>query len=164
MDEGVDRYAQLPKYLAAASALFHDPDGRVLLVKPTYRDGWLLPGGGMEPVEYPWETTRREVKEELALELEGEPRLLAVDWTRPRPGGRPGLVAFVFDGGMLTEQQAKERITLPPEELSAWDFVAPDDWPAYVSVGIARRLASCGVALIEERVLYLQDGRLDTDT
>ncbi len=159
MDEEADRYARLPKYLAASAALFHDPDGRALLVKPTYRDGWLLPGGGMEPNEYPWETTRREVKEELGLDLEGPPRLLAVDWTRPRPGGRPGLVAFVFDGGLLTAEEAKARITLPADELADWRLVAADEWEEYVTPGIARRLAACYVALDQDSPVYLQDGR-----
>lgn len=33
----------------SAAALFTDLLGRVLLVKPTYREQWLLPGGGAEP-------------------------------------------------------------------------------------------------------------------
>jgi 8-oxo-dGTP diphosphatase len=97
------RYGRLPKHLAAARVLFHDEQGRVLLVKLTYRDDtWLTPGGGMDPGEYPWETARREVKEELDIDLSGPGRLLGVDWTRPRPDGRPALVAFLFDGGLLT--------------------------------------------------------------
>jgi len=29
----------------AAGVLFRDAQGRVLLVKPTYKDGWDIPGG-----------------------------------------------------------------------------------------------------------------------
>ena len=38
-------YARLPTMFAAAAALFTSADGRVLLVKPNYRDHWSLPGG-----------------------------------------------------------------------------------------------------------------------
>lgn len=158
MSDTAERYAKLPKHLAAASALFHDPDERVLLVKPTYRDGWLLPGGGLEPGEYPWEATRREIEEELGLQLDGEPRLLAVDWTGPRPGGRPSLVVFVFDGGVMTTDEAKQRISLPPDELSEWRFVAAVDWQQHVSACIARRLGACTQALKQHSAVYLQDG------
>lgn len=159
MNDSADRYASLPKHLAAASAFFHDLDGRVLLVKPTYRDSWLLPGGGMEADEYPAETARREIKEELDLDLAGSSRLLAVDWTRPRPGGRPALVAFVFDGGTLTANQAEARITLPADELSDWQFVSAEDWNHYVNARITRRLEACVRALAEDRTVYLHDGR-----
>ena len=38
-------YARLPTMFGAAAALFTDAAGRVLLVKPNYRDHWSLPGG-----------------------------------------------------------------------------------------------------------------------
>ena len=56
-------YASLPKHMAGAGAIFHDPDGKVLLVKPFYRDAWEIPGGGLESGEYPFQAVAREVKE-----------------------------------------------------------------------------------------------------
>ncbi|MFE7359162.1 NUDIX domain-containing protein [Streptomyces sp. NPDC057543] len=55
---------------------------RVLLVKPTYREQWLLPGGGAEPGESPEHACRREVHEELGL-LRTSGRVLAVNWLAP---------------------------------------------------------------------------------
>lgn len=158
MNAEADRYATLPKHLAAASVIFHDLDGRILLVKPTYRDGWLLPGGSMEADEYPWETARREIKEELDIDLTRPSRLVAVDWTRPRPGGRPSLVAFVFDGGVLSADDAKGQIHLPADELSDWALVGADEWDDYVTPGIAERLRACSRALADGHTAYLQDG------
>src|SRR6202042_1722416 len=60
-------YAQLPTMFGAAGALFTDDAGRVLLVKPNYRDHWSLPGGILEEGEPPHEACRREVLEELGL-------------------------------------------------------------------------------------------------
>jgi len=73
-------YASLPKQIAGAGAILHDGLERILLVRPSYRqDTWEIPGGGMEAGEYPWQTARREVKEELGLDL-APGRLLVVDW------------------------------------------------------------------------------------
>lgn len=48
-----------------AAAIITDQIGRVLLVRPTYRedDRWLLPGGVVEPGEHPHLTCRREITE-----------------------------------------------------------------------------------------------------
>jgi hypothetical protein len=39
-------YAEYAKTPIVAMALITDPAGRVLIVKPTYKKGWLLLGGG----------------------------------------------------------------------------------------------------------------------
>jgi ADP-ribose pyrophosphatase YjhB (NUDIX family) len=44
-------------------------DGQVLLVKPTYMDGWFFPGGGVERHETLEQAARREAKEEVGAEL-----------------------------------------------------------------------------------------------
>jgi 8-oxo-dGTP pyrophosphatase MutT (NUDIX family) len=58
-------------------ALLSD-DGRVLLVLHTYGPRrWELPGGGLHRHETPLEGVRREVREELSVELP-DPKLIAV--------------------------------------------------------------------------------------
>jgi 8-oxo-dGTP pyrophosphatase MutT (NUDIX family) len=86
----------------AAGVLYFDGPGRVLLVHPTYKDGWDLPGGYLVPGETPTSALRRELVEELGADLPiGD--LLVVDWA---PNGREGdKVLFVFDGGELTDGQ-----------------------------------------------------------
>jgi 8-oxo-dGTP diphosphatase len=59
----------------AAGALFCDDAGRVLLVKPTYKEGWDLPGGYVEPGETPTEACVREIKEELGSAVRSDPCL-----------------------------------------------------------------------------------------
>ena len=41
-------FASLPGVVVSAAALITDPAGRVLLVKPNYRDHWSLAGGILE--------------------------------------------------------------------------------------------------------------------
>lgn len=121
-------YAQLPRHLAAAAAVFHDA-GRVLLVKPNYRVGtWELPGGAMSHEDsHPFVTASREVNEELGLDLDPKASLLAVDWV-PTLDGRPALANYVFDGGRLTAAQAVRAIRLQVDELEAWQLAGAEDW------------------------------------
>jgi 8-oxo-dGTP pyrophosphatase MutT (NUDIX family) len=50
-----------------------DTDGRVVFVRHTYGDrrAWELPGGGLRRREDPEVAVRREMREELGVELEG---------------------------------------------------------------------------------------------
>ena len=57
-----------------------DDAGRVLLVEQTYRHGWYLPGGGVRRKEALDATLRRELREEVGIELTAEPQLLGVYW------------------------------------------------------------------------------------
>ncbi|OHA17403.1 MAG: hypothetical protein A3H57_00940 [Candidatus Taylorbacteria bacterium RIFCSPLOWO2_02_FULL_43_11] len=63
----------------ASSVLFFNDKGEMLIVKPSYRDYWLMPGGGVELNEFPLGAAIREVKEELGLTKELF-HLVAVDY------------------------------------------------------------------------------------
>lgn len=67
----------------AAGALFRDADGRMLLVDPTYKPTWDLPGGDVEKDESPQATCRREIGEELGPDR-ASGRVLVID-SVPRP-------------------------------------------------------------------------------
>ena len=104
-------YASLPKHIAGAGAIFHNADGKVLLVKPSYRDTWEIPGGGLEHGEFPFQAAAREVGEETGLELRPG-RLLAVDWVPPQDDGRPALANFLRQlrrGGCRGQRPAAAR-------------------------------------------------------
>ena len=61
----------LPRIPASAGALIFDDAGRLLVVNPTYKAHWTVPGGIMEADgETPWEACRREVHEEVGLVVE----------------------------------------------------------------------------------------------
>ncbi|ANJ10282.1 NUDIX domain-containing protein [Streptomyces parvulus] len=113
--------AGLPRVLAGAAALFRDAGGRVLLVEPNYREGWALPGGTIESDdgETPRQGARRETLEEIGLDVPLG-RLLAVDWVAGT--GRPPIVAYLYDGGVLSEEELK-AIRLQEEELLSWRLV-----------------------------------------
>ena len=101
--------------VVAAGALITDPAGRVLIVKPNYRDHWTLPGGVCEQGEPPHAGCAREVEEEVGLVLPPG-ALLAVDWSQPYGLGARPIMHFVFDGGTVSEST---RIVVQEEELDS---------------------------------------------
>jgi len=124
--------------VGAAAALFTNPAGRVLLVKPNYRDHWLLPGGILEDGEAPHAGCRREVSEELWLDIEPGP-LLALGWAAPE-GARPKpIVVFIFDGGVLADDVP---IRLQESELDEYRFVAGGDLDRYLPPVMSDRVSA----------------------
>src|ERR1700685_2518772 len=83
-----DEY-QLPAVPASAGALIFDRRGRLLILRPTYKSGWTIPGGVMEADgETPWQACQREVREECGLHLTSG-TLVCMDF-RLRREGNPG--------------------------------------------------------------------------
>ncbi|MFD2081707.1 ADP-ribose pyrophosphatase YjhB, NUDIX family [Actinopolymorpha cephalotaxi] len=159
-DSSPEQYARtLPRKRMGAGVLLLDPDGRVLLVEPTYKDHWEVPGGVVEADESPNEAARRELKEELDL---SQPlgRLLAVDWVPPQEGRTEGLM-MIFDGGVVPPAVAAE-ISVPAEELRGWAFCSPQEAAVRLSPLLARRVSACVAARETGSVAYLEDGQLVT--
>src|SRR5215212_963937 len=61
-----------PKFTVGVVGLVHDEEGRILLLKHTYRPGkpWGLPGGGLRPGESLEDCIRREVQEEANIKIQ----------------------------------------------------------------------------------------------
>ena len=147
----------LPRIPASAGALIFDGDGRLLIVNPTYKAHWTIPGGIMEADgETPWEACRREVREEVGLVVE-QGRLVAVDFLRPKPA-KPGGLRFLFDCGVLPEA-ILGSITLQQEELSEHRLVEPAEALELLSGPLRRRVGAALKVLDRNESVYLEDGR-----
>ena len=156
-------YATLPKHIAGAGVILHDGHGRVVLVRPRYRhDTWEIPGGAMEPGEHPWQTARREVAEELGIDL-APARLLVVDWVPAQPDGRPPLANFLFDGGTITEHWLKENARLASDELTHWCLADAADLDSLLIPLLAGRVRAALHALANGTAAYLHGGRHPED-
>ena len=128
-----DRFAT-PR--VAAGVLFRDAAGRVLLVKPTYKDGWEIPGGYVETGESPRAAAAREVEEELGLDVDLA-AMLVLDWA-PHPAEGDKLL-IIFDGGRL-DQPDLDRLVVAQHELSAARFFAVDQLADVLPDRLARRV------------------------
>ena len=146
--------ASLPAIPASAGALIFDRAGRLLILKPTYKSGWTIPGGVMEADgESPWEACRREVREETGIEAR-EGRLACMDFRRPRPGN-PGGIRFLFDCGAFDDQDLA-TITVQAAEISEYRFAAVPEALSLLRKPIRRRVRA---ATAGRRLVYLEDGR-----
>ncbi|MFF4850601.1 NUDIX domain-containing protein [Streptomyces sp. NPDC001194] len=110
------------KATASAAAIVRDEQGRVLIVNPVYKERWNLPGGHIEEGELPTAAARREVREEIGLDLEiGD--LLVTAWVTRAEGSH---VFYVFDGPRLSPEQ-QQAITLQESEIGEIRFCLPED-------------------------------------
>lgn len=145
-----------PKRPVGSGALFLNQAGELLLVKPAYKKGWLIPGGSVEE-ESPREACQREVKEEIGLTIPIT-KLLTIDSITYQPHRRAGL-QFTFYGGMLDEEQIK-KINLPSEELSEFIFVPLEQLSDYLRESKVSRYKLSLKAYQENIIYYLEDGKL----
>jgi len=111
-------HAAAPSYAVGAVAVVRDADERVLLLRERHHSGWGLPGGLLRRREQPVNAVRRELAEEVALDIPetafGRPSVV-VDASAHRVD-----VVFVVDRPAGVEPVAQE-----PEVLEArWFTIA----------------------------------------
>lgn len=147
MDDGTTPPMATPR--VAAGALIRDAEGRILIVRPTYKDGWDIPGGYVEPGESPAAACRREMGEELGLDRKPG-RLLLVDWApHPEEGDK---LLFVFDGGTLS---SLDDITPDGEEIAEVNFVQVSEIGGLMPARLVRRIET---ASMQPRDSYAESG------
>ena len=144
----------LPAIPASAGALIFDRDGGLLILKPTYKKGWTIPGGVMEADgETPWQACQREVREECGLQVR-RGRLVCVDFRRPRPG-RPGGIRFLFDCGAFGPKTLAS-VVLQAEEIAESRILPLPEALPLLSKPVRRRVRAAARA---SSLVYLEDGR-----
>ena len=144
---------EIPRIPASAGALIYDDDGRLLILKPSYKKGWTIPGGQVDPGESPWQACVREAHEECGLRVTTG-RLVCVDFRPARPD-RPGGVRFVFDCGTLPAA-ALAAIRLQEDEIEEHRLLPVAEALELLSGPIRRRVAN---AAGRDSCIYLEDGR-----
>jgi 8-oxo-dGTP diphosphatase len=140
---------------AAAGVLYVNSDGDPLLLMPTYKKHWDLPGGIVDCGESPKAAAIREVREELGLEVIVG-RLLVVDYL-PAARRRPEMVAYIFDGGHIDTA----KIVVDGVEIVDWDWTtaAAQVHRLHTAPILARRIqAALAARQDSECCYYLENG------
>jgi len=137
------------------TALITDVNGKVLIVKPEHKEGWIFPGGYVEVGESPSKACQREIGSELGVEIQRPDRLLSVDYH----SRSSEYIMFIFDGGTFTTDIIASIKLLP--RLLDCKFVEPEEALSLLRPNSARRLmptiearAKGTVAYLEHQVLF----------
>jgi ADP-ribose pyrophosphatase YjhB (NUDIX family) len=150
----VNAWPGVPRVPASAGAAIWDPAGRLLILKPTYKKGWTLPGGQIyDDGESPWEACQRETREECGLFVE-RGRLACVDYLPPK-SSRPGGVRFLFDCGTFP-RKAFDGLVLQEAEIVDYRLAELDEALELLSGPLRRRISQTAG---RTDCIYLEDGR-----
>lgn len=144
----------LPTKRVIAQGLITDGEGRALLCELTYKKEWDLPGGVVDRHESPAAAVRREVAEELQLDVEvGE--LLEVNWL-PAYKQWDDALLLVFNLGVHPE--ARVDAVLQRSEIAGIHWCDIERVREHCAPYAARHLERLLQRQAGDNTLYLEDG------
>ncbi|MGZ3775187.1 MAG: NUDIX domain-containing protein [Pseudobdellovibrionaceae bacterium] len=144
----------LPKKRMGVGVLLFLED-KILILKPNYKNHWLLPGGVVDLNESPRDAAVREIHEELGLRIEMK-QLLAVDYLH-KVGDRSECVQFLFSGGNLSKEQV-DSIRLQDAEISDMQFVELSE--AKILLSESTRIRLSFIETSPQKSIYLENGKI----
>jgi 8-oxo-dGTP pyrophosphatase MutT (NUDIX family) len=108
-----------PSYTVGALVAVRDGD-RLLLLRPSYRTGWGLPGGMLQRGESPENAAVREAEEELGIRVEVTgPGTLVLD-------AGPRRIDFVYPAQTLDGESEPRRAS---PEVAEWRWFGMEELP-----------------------------------
>lgn len=152
-----DFYKNLPKKRVGAGVLVFNKRGELLILKPSYKDYWTIPGGAVEENESPRQAAYREAKEEIGIDFV-ELKFLCVDYTAAQDDKNESL-QFIFDGGILPP---KQNILIDGKEIIDYKFADIQEAAELLGGlkrGLVRRLPKCLEVLKNGSSVYLEEGK-----
>ena len=115
------RLIRRPHIHGALVAIWHN--NKLLLVRTSYRRGYGLPGGGLQPSESAREAAVREVNEELGLAIEGS--CLQEPWTiTEQQRGRRNTVTIFTLPWVQPLTNSKEGLVRPTLEIDQLEIIS----------------------------------------
>ena len=148
----------IPRKRMASGVLLFNKEEKLLIVKPSYKDYWSMPGGIIDANESPRQTALREVTEEIGIQPE-QCQFLCLDYISAEKE-RDEMLEFTFYGGKLDQKQI-ENIKIDEDEISDYKFVDTDEaMDLFGGKGskLGKKLPKYLEALKQETVIYLENG------
>ena len=149
----------LPKKRMASGVIIRDIDERILMVKPSYKLNLEIPGGVVEKDESPYDACKRELKEEVGLDLIIE-RMLCVDYNKADDKETESLM-FIFYGGCI-EKDIIEKIRVDGEEILSFEFMSLEELKDKATDSLYRRIEKSIEAIERQTIYYLENQLLVT--
>lgn len=134
-----------PSYTVAAMVCIRRPDDAMLVVRTSYREGWVFPGGLCDRGEVPHDTAVREVTEEVGLHVQPEAHpIVLIDPDMRR-------MDFVFFATVPLD--AADTVSVDPAEIAEARWISRGDIPALeaterTSVGRVLAAADAGESVV----------------
>jgi 8-oxo-dGTP pyrophosphatase MutT (NUDIX family) len=149
-----EEYAKiLPRKHVGTAIIFFNIKGELLILKPDYKDSWLIPGGSTDNDESPLHSAIREVKEEIGLDT---PDLQLVGiYYGVKKGVFTDSLKFIFFGGTLADNQIAQ-IKLQTEELEEYKFLSPNEAIPLLSPSLQKSIPQCLEAIKNKTMVYVE--------
>ena len=157
---GSDYYNSLPKKRMGSGVLFFNNKGELLVLKPSYKDGYEIPGGSIELDESPRKAVLREVEEEIGIDVYSSEiaKLLCVDY-QDAVEPKTESIMFIFDGGILSDEKLSQ-IKVDGKEIIDFKFINQDDVLKYLTRVVGRRVQQALIARRNNSCVYLENREL----
>ncbi len=149
-------YKTIPKKHHAAGVLIFNQSGEILIVKPSYKNYWEIPGGITDLNESLMQTANREAKEEIGIDVIIT-SLLCVDYKSARPPVTDSL-QVIFDTVPLTQAQITD-IRIDNNEIVEYGFYPVDKALTLLGEALSQRVAQAVKAKEAKTVFYLENGQ-----
>jgi 8-oxo-dGTP diphosphatase len=144
-------YKSLPKKQVGTAVLFFNDKQELLILKPNYKAGWLVPGGLNDERESPLQCAIRETQEEIGLSFTSC-SLVGV-YHSPGEGFMADSLKFIFSGGVLSDEQIK-TIKLQNSEFDDMVFMNIVEAVPLLSKSLQKSIPQCIEALGKNSVAY----------
>ena len=113
--------------------LVEDNEGKILLVRHTYVDGWYFPGGGVEKGESQQQAAKKELREETGIGCTGELELVGI-YQNSSASRRDHVSLF------RCREWREERIFTPNREIAEIRFFSVNELPKDTTPATFRRI------------------------
>lgn len=146
-----DYLNSLPKKRCGSGAIILNEEGKIMMLKTTYSDFYEIPGGVVEQNESPIECCKREIFEEIGLDLKIE-KLLVLEYQKQEFDDS---FMFLFDGGTLTNTQI-QNIKLQEKEIECFGFYSLEEIKELTVEILYNRVKKAVQSLYEKEIIYLE--------
>lgn len=144
----------LPKKQVGTAVLFFNTNNELLIVKPDYKNNWIVPGGSTDEDESPLSSAIREVREEIALNI-STLKLVGIYYGQAK-GVYSDSLKFIFYGGILNDSKIRQ-IKLQGDEITEFKFVNTDKAIPLLSNSLQESVPQCLEAIRNNTTVYIEN-------
>lgn len=149
-------YKNLPRKRMGAGMMLFNKSDEILIVKPSYKDHWSIPGGVISGQESPKEACIRETNEEVNLNIKDPKFLCIAYYLNDDKPEKDEALQFMFYGGVLNDDQIS-NIKLADGEISEYKFLKIDEALPLLNKKLQIRILKSLEAIQNNSAIYLDN-------